>query len=87
MGVSFDKADGSLWLNFDVQPKADATSDADRADKLKDPGFGRVFTDHMAIVRYSAGKGWHSARVRSAPTSRSIRRPRCCTTPRKSSRG
>ena len=65
MGVSFDKADGSLWLNFDVQPKADPTSDADRAAKLKDPGFGRVFTDHMAIVRYSADKGWHNARVES----------------------
>ncbi|MGX9391558.1 branched-chain amino acid aminotransferase [Nitrobacteraceae bacterium UC4446_H13] len=65
MGVSFDKADGSLWLKFDVQPKADPTSDADRAAKLKDPGFGRVFTDHMAIVRYSTDKGWHNAHVES----------------------
>ena len=30
-----------------------------------DPGFGRVFTDHMAIVRYNQAKGWHDARVES----------------------
>lgn len=30
---------------------------------LRDPGFGRVFTDHMATIRYSEGKGWHDARI------------------------
>ncbi len=30
---------------------------------LKDPGFGRVFTDHMATVRYSEGRGWYDAKV------------------------
>src|SRR6202035_3899387 len=39
-------------------------SDA-RTQLLKDPGFGRVFTDHMAVVRYSQAKGWHGARVES----------------------
>ncbi len=34
-----------------------------RAKLLADPGFGRIFTDHMAIVRYSEGKGWHDARI------------------------
>ncbi len=29
-------------------------------DKL---GFGKVFTDHMLIVDYSAEKGWHDARI------------------------
>ncbi|MGY4482722.1 branched-chain amino acid aminotransferase [Bradyrhizobium sp. LM3.2] len=29
-----------------------------------DPGFGRVFTDHMAVVRYNQAKGgWYEARV------------------------
>jgi branched-chain amino acid aminotransferase len=37
----------------------------DRAAKLKDPGFGRVFTDHMAIVRYNQTDGWHGARIES----------------------
>jgi branched-chain amino acid aminotransferase len=50
-------------LTFDIRPSASPTSEADRTAKLKDPGFGRVFTDHMAIVRYSQAKGWHDARV------------------------
>src|SRR6201990_519999 len=49
----------------DIRPTASPTSDKDRAAKLVDPGFGRVFTDHMAIVRYSTAKGWHDARIES----------------------
>ncbi len=26
-------------------------------------GFGKVFTDHMFIMDYSAGEGWHDARI------------------------
>lgn len=52
-------------LAFDIHPASGPASEADRTAKLKDPGFGRVFTDHMSIVRYSQGKGWHSARVES----------------------
>ena len=26
-------------------------------------GFGQVFTDHMFLMDYSAGKGWHDARI------------------------
>ncbi|WP_420133894.1 branched-chain amino acid aminotransferase [Rhodopseudomonas sp.] len=66
MGISFDKkVDGSVWLNFDIQPTAQPTEVQNRVDKLKDPGFGRVFTDHMALVRYEHGKGWHSAKIES----------------------
>jgi branched-chain amino acid aminotransferase len=35
----------------------------ERAARLVDPGFGRVFTDHMVTVRYSDEKGWHDAKV------------------------
>jgi len=65
MGVSFDKIDGAMLLDFESRPAANPTPAAERTAKLADPGFGRVFTDHMALVRYSQGKGWHSARVES----------------------
>jgi branched-chain amino acid aminotransferase len=50
-------------LTFDICPTANPTTEKDRAEKLANPGFGRVFTDHMSIVRYSQAKGWHDARV------------------------
>ncbi len=52
-------------LKFEIQPAANPMSEKDRAAKLVDPGFGRIFTDHMAIVRYDQAKGWHGARVES----------------------
>jgi len=63
--ASDSAAAGNQVMNFEIKPTPNPTSDADRAAKLRDPGFGRVFTDHMAIVQYSHGKGWHSARVES----------------------
>ncbi len=26
-------------------------------------GFGKVFTDHMFVMDYTTGKGWHDARI------------------------
>ena len=60
-----------------------------RAAKLKEKPdsstlvFGKNMTDHMFIVDYDEGKGWHDPRM--APC-RSTPPPRCCTTPRRSSR-
>lgn len=39
------------------------TSVRQRAEILSDPGFGRYFTDHMVVIRWSAEEGWHDARV------------------------
>lgn len=36
---------------------------ATRTAQIADPGFGRVFTDHMVSVRYKEGPGWHDARL------------------------
>ncbi len=34
------------------------------------PGFGRVFTDHMAVIRYTDDAGWHDAKITArAPLS------------------
>ena len=63
MRASSEKTDGTVSLTFDVQPTANPTSTAAREAKLADPGFGRVFTDHMAVVRYNHANGWHGARV------------------------
>jgi branched-chain amino acid aminotransferase len=54
-----------MSLKFEIQPTAKPTPDQDRAARLVDPGFGRVFTDHMAIVRYDQANGWHGARIES----------------------
>ncbi|MCX4820186.1 branched-chain amino acid aminotransferase [Streptomyces sp. NBC_01142] len=34
-----------------------------RTERMADPLFGTVFTEHMAGVRYVEGKGWHDARI------------------------
>jgi len=39
------------------------TPPAKRAEILRDPGFGRVFTDHMITVQYAEGQGWHDAKI------------------------
>ncbi len=37
-------------------------SDANRVEAIADPGFGKVFTDHMIVVEYDEAKGgWHTA--------------------------
>jgi branched-chain amino acid aminotransferase len=36
-----------------------------RAALMEDPGFGRVFTDHMATIRWTAEKGWSEAEIRA----------------------
>ena len=40
-----------------------AKTDAERAELLKDPGFGKVFTDHMVDICWSEKGGWHRPRV------------------------
>lgn len=50
-------------LTFAIERTAQAVPVAERAKVLADPGFGRAFTDHMAIVRYTEGKGWHDAKI------------------------
>ncbi|MHB2205223.1 branched-chain amino acid aminotransferase [Methylobacterium sp. CM6257] len=37
----------------------------ERAAQMANPGFGKVFTDHMVVARYSAGRGWHDARIQA----------------------
>lgn len=45
------------------QPTARPVPADERDRLLEDPGFGRVFTDHMAIIEYDEANGWHDARI------------------------
>jgi branched-chain amino acid aminotransferase len=50
-------------LDFEIRPNPAPVSDAERAALLANPGFGRIFTDHMVTIRYAEGKGWYEPRV------------------------
>src|SRR6188768_3646879 len=39
---------------------APTSADA-RSQAIADPGFGKVFTDHMVTIEWSEGRGWHDA--------------------------
>jgi branched-chain amino acid aminotransferase len=49
--------------SFPFEPNPNPVPAEERAKQLIDPGFGRVFTDHMAIARYDSGTGWHDAKI------------------------
>ncbi len=46
---------------FEANPNPVEVSERIRV--LENPGFGKNFTDHMAMVRWSDDKGWHDAKV------------------------
>ena len=48
---------------FPFEANPNPVDPAERAARLTDPGFGRVFTDHMVTIRYSDAEGWHDAKV------------------------
>jgi branched-chain amino acid aminotransferase len=64
MGIPLEKIEGETRY-FDIRPATSPVTESERVARLVDPGFGRVFTDHMALVRYNQTDGWHDARVES----------------------
>jgi branched-chain amino acid aminotransferase len=58
---------GELTVEDDTrlafEPTAKPVPAEERTRLLSDPGFGRVFTDHMAIIEYDEQRGWHDARI------------------------
>jgi branched-chain amino acid aminotransferase len=50
-------------LQFVHHPHPSPVPADKRAELLKNPGFGRVFSDHMVTIRYHESKGWHDARI------------------------
>ncbi len=50
-------------LKFVRHPHPSPVPAAKRAELLANPGFGRVFSDHMVTIKYSDAEGWHDARI------------------------
>jgi branched-chain amino acid aminotransferase len=48
---------------FDRLPHPETLSAEDRAALMTEPGFGRVFTDHMVTIHYAEGRGWYDAQL------------------------
>jgi branched-chain amino acid aminotransferase len=54
---------GGDSIDFEIVPTREPVSAAERSALLADPGFGRVFTDHMVTIRWADGKGWYEPKV------------------------
>jgi len=50
-------------LQFETLPHPAPTSPERRAEILANPGFGTNFSDHMVVIDWTEGKGWHNATV------------------------
>ena len=67
MNAMLDKTsagtEASAPLAFIRTPHPSPVDVNERARLLENPGFGRVFTDHMVTIRYNETEGWHDARI------------------------
>jgi branched-chain amino acid aminotransferase len=52
-------------LSISRRKHASPTPANKRAAMLEDPGFGRVFTDHMVTIRWTQERGWCDAELRA----------------------
>ncbi|OEZ50056.1 branched-chain-amino-acid aminotransferase [Janthinobacterium sp. MP5059B] len=50
--------------NLVVTPSAHSLSDAERAARMVNPAFGRIFTDHMVVIPYRDGK-WQQGELKA----------------------
>ena len=50
-------------IDFDIRPTDHPVPDAEREEKLRAPGFGQLFTEHMITLRWSTDSGWHDGRL------------------------
>ena len=50
-------------VQFVISPSTTPTPRDEIAASIANPVFGRVFTDHMATVRWTNALGWHDAKV------------------------
>ena len=50
-------------MDFRIERNQQPAADQLVADTLADPGFGKHFTDHMAVIDWTKDAGWHDARI------------------------
>jgi branched-chain amino acid aminotransferase len=50
-------------IEFDLRPSDHPTPERERDAIVRSPEFGKVFTDHMITIRWTAASGWHDARL------------------------
>ena len=51
---------GNIMLDIKITRTAAPKAKPEDESKL---GFGKIFTDHMFVMNYTAGQGWHDARI------------------------
>lgn len=49
--------------SFEIQRSVTTLAPTKRAELLVEPGFGKIFTDHMAVATWSQAKGWHGCKI------------------------
>ena len=50
-------------LPIDVEHTEHPLTAAARAERMREPGFGRVFSEHMLTIRWTRDGGWQDARL------------------------
>lgn len=50
-------------MSFVITKHASPTPEDVRRKLLVEPGFGRIFTDHMVTLRWTPEAGWHDGRI------------------------
>jgi branched-chain amino acid aminotransferase len=59
-----DRPDAAVAsLTFEKHLRPDPTPAQRREELLRSPGFGKVFTDHIATATWTPDAGWHAARI------------------------
>jgi branched-chain amino acid aminotransferase len=51
-------------IPIELRPSPEPASGERRATMMANLGFGRVFSEHMVTIRWSAGRGWHGGELR-----------------------
>lgn len=55
----------TVAIRFSATPATRRKPAPERERILANPGFGKVFSEHMAVARWQRGRGWHDAEVRA----------------------